>query len=54
MINRGSNYEHKVVKNTGRAKTEEGAVQSKGQHGAAKSTKTRQEHGLTSSSSSKG
>jgi hypothetical protein len=25
MINQGSNYEHKVVENTGRAKTEEGA-----------------------------
>ena len=24
-INQGSNYEHKVVENTGRAKTEEGA-----------------------------
>jgi hypothetical protein len=28
MINQGSNYEHKIVKNTGRAKTEEGAEQS--------------------------
>jgi hypothetical protein len=28
MINQDSNYEHKVVKNTGRAKTEEGAEQS--------------------------
>jgi hypothetical protein len=28
MINQGSNYEHKVVKNTGRAKTEEGVEQS--------------------------
>ena len=25
MINQGSNYEHKVVENTGRAKAEEGA-----------------------------
>jgi hypothetical protein len=25
IINQGSNYEHKVVENTGRAKTEEGA-----------------------------
>jgi hypothetical protein len=28
MINQGSNYEYKIVKNTGRAKTEEGAEQS--------------------------
>jgi len=28
MINQDSNYEHKVVKKTGRAKTEEGAEQS--------------------------
>jgi hypothetical protein len=28
MINQDSNYEYKVVKNTGRAKTEEGAEQS--------------------------